>query len=437
MTARFIPFEELLAGPTRNGLTRPKAQRGVGTKMVNMGELFAHQRIESISMDRVQVSEAEATKFLLEPGDLLFARQSLVLEGAGKCSIFVGDSEPVTFESHIIRARLDPTKADPYYYYYWFQCHEGRTAVYSIVEQGAGASGIRGSDLKQLSVRWVPLHRQQEIASKLNSFDDKIAVNRRMNETLEAMARAIFKSWFVDFDPVRAKAEGRQPQGIPAHIADLFPDSFQDSPLGLIPKGWEVVPLSDHVKARKGLSYKGKFLADQGMPLHNLNSVLEGGGYKYTGIKHYSGEYKPRHVVGPGDLIVTNTEQGFEHLLIGCPAIIPKRFGDKGLYSHHLYKIEPTKSSAVSNLFVCHLLMGHRMRCLITGFSNGTTVNMLPQDALEMPEFCLPPKPLIEAFTDMVRPYHDLQETNEDQQLTLARTRDTLLPKLLSGEVTV
>ena len=84
-----------------------------------------------------------------------------------------------------------------------------------------------------------PLPEQRAIAHILGTLDDKIELNRRMNETLEAMARALFKSWFVDFDPVRAKAEGRDP-GLPRHIADLFPDSFEDSELGEIPKGWEV-----------------------------------------------------------------------------------------------------------------------------------------------------------------------------------------------------
>jgi len=96
-------FGELFAGPPRNGLTRPMSVRGAGTKMVNMGELFAHPRLRDAAMDRVPLGDPEAERFLLRPGDLLFARQSLVLEGAGKCSIFLGDDEPVTFESHVTR----------------------------------------------------------------------------------------------------------------------------------------------------------------------------------------------------------------------------------------------------------------------------------------------------------------------------------------------
>lgn len=117
MTFKTRPFGQLFAEPTRNGLMRPKAIRGSGTKMVNMGELFAHARVRNLAMDRVPLSDAEAERYALEEGDLLFARQSLVLEGAGKCSIFLGDNEPVTFESHITRVRLNKNEASPEYFF--------------------------------------------------------------------------------------------------------------------------------------------------------------------------------------------------------------------------------------------------------------------------------------------------------------------------------
>jgi type I restriction enzyme S subunit len=140
---------------------------------------------------------------------------------------------------------------------------------------------------------------------------------------LEAIARALFTSWFVDFDPVRAKAEGRD-TGLPKPLADLFPDRLEESEMGEIPAGWGVAPLSDHLEAAKGVSYKGSGLTDVGIPLHNLNSVYEGGGYKYEGIKYYDGEYAGRHLVKPGDVIVANTEQGHDRLLIGTQRSCPR-----------------------------------------------------------------------------------------------------------------
>jgi type I restriction enzyme S subunit len=178
-------FENLFSAPLRNGLTRPKAVRGQGIPMINMGEIFSHGRIGDIPMDRVQLGEKEAN-FLLEPGDLLFARQSLVFSGAGKCSIFVGASEPVTFESHLIRARLNIEAADPRFYYYFFGSPTGRFLIETIVEQVA-AAGIRGSDLKRLHVPVPPLREQQGVADLLGALDDKIELNRRIAELVEVL----------------------------------------------------------------------------------------------------------------------------------------------------------------------------------------------------------------------------------------------------------
>ena len=113
-------------------------------------------------------------------------------------------------------------------------------------------------------------------------LDDKIELNRRTNETLEAIMRALFKSWFVDFDPVRAKADGRD-SGLPQSFADLFPARLVQSELGRTPEGWPVEALADHFEPVKGVSYKGSGLGKEGVPLHNLNSIYEGGGYKYEG----------------------------------------------------------------------------------------------------------------------------------------------------------
>ncbi|MCG8606946.1 restriction endonuclease subunit S, partial [bacterium] len=169
------------------------------------------------------------------------------------------------------------------------------------------------------------INEQRAIAHILGTLDDKIELNRQMNQTLEAMARAIFKSWFVDFDPVRARADGRDTD-LPAEIAELFPDRFEESELGEIPKGWQVKVFKELITVARGLSYKGSGLREDGggIPLHNLNSVYEGGGYKHEGLKFYVGEYRDRHLVSAGDLIVTNTEQGFDRLLIGYAAIVPE-----------------------------------------------------------------------------------------------------------------
>ncbi|RMH01714.1 MAG: restriction endonuclease subunit S, partial [Planctomycetota bacterium] len=270
----------------------------------------------------------------------------------------------------------------------------------------------------------------------------KIELNRRMSETLEAMARALFKSWFVDFDPVRAKMEGRWKRGhslpgLPAHLYDLFPDRLVDSELGEIPEGWEVESLGDHFDAVKGVSYKGSGLAEDGMPLHNLNSIYEGGGYKYEGIKYYTGEYGDRHIVVPGDVVVANTEQGHDRLLIGYAAVVPAFFGDKGIASHHLYRLRPKPRSPLTAVYLCSLLNSPQMHDTVSGYANGTTVNMLPVDGVQMPAIHCPPKDIITVFDSLATYAIRRREEIAAESRTLAALRDALLPKLISGELRI
>lgn len=168
---------------------KPKRVRGDGALFVNMGELFAYDRIGDIPMDRVPLTDREREGSLLKPADLLFARQSLVAEGAGKCSIFLGSVEPVAFESHLIRARVDRESADPFFLYYYFQSPAGRAQVSTIVNQVA-AAGIRGSDLGRLRVPAPDRDEQIEIGLMLNAFDEKIEINAEISLQLERLLRA-------------------------------------------------------------------------------------------------------------------------------------------------------------------------------------------------------------------------------------------------------
>ena len=190
-----IQLKDLLKEPTRNGLTKPKAIRGNGVKMISMGEIFSHGRIADIEMDRVPVSDKELSNCQIEKGDLLFARQSLVLDGAGKCSIVTKANEATVFESHLIRARIDEKKANPYFLYYYFNSRFGKDNMRTIVEQVA-AAGIRGSDLINL---WVPspsIEVQNRIADILITIDKKIELNYQINDNLEEQSKVIFDKLF-------------------------------------------------------------------------------------------------------------------------------------------------------------------------------------------------------------------------------------------------
>lgn len=310
---------------------------------------------------------------------------------------------------------------------------------FSRYNSGSAQPSLNRNFIYSIPIAYPDPTEQQAIACILGALDDKIELNRRRNRTLEAMARAIFQSWFVDFDPVRAKTEGRKPAGLSKELAALFPDSFEESDLGKIPKGWKTTSLVDEITASKGLSYKGDYLAEpgEGLPMHNLNSVYEGGGYKHEGLKWYTGEYRPAHLLAPGDVIVTNTEQGFDYLLIGYSAIVPKRYGDKGLFSHHIYRIRVKDTSYLPTWFTYLLLRTPGFHELVAGHSNGTTVNMLPLDGLQKPRFVRPPEPLVQRFGKLFTHIQEQLEAIYDENITLAALRDALLPKLISGELRV
>ena len=212
------------------------------------------------------------------------------------------DVLPARVNQHVAIIRADSVNLDPGYLRYYLTSPEMQAMLLSWAGSGGTRNALTKGMIESLEIPLPPLPEQRAIAHILGTLDDKIELNRRMNQTLEEMARAIFQDWFVDFGPVRAKLAGREPY-LPLDLWSLFPDRLVDSELGEIPEGWEVKPLSDCVDVARGLSYKGSGLGSTGMLMHNLNSVYEGGGYKEGGIKYYSGDYRERHVSQPGDVL--------------------------------------------------------------------------------------------------------------------------------------
>lgn len=192
MPDRLVPFGSLLGYPLRSGVTVAKDARGQGIRMVNMRELFRYPRLGDVEMERVTIDTTNEARFLLRPGDLLFARRSLTAEGAGRCALVVDQKQDTTWESSIIRARLDPGRAVPEYFYYFFASRPGRRSVEAITEQVA-AAGIRISDLAALLVPLPPLPRQRAVAEVLGALDEKIAVNDRIAATALDLAAARYQ----------------------------------------------------------------------------------------------------------------------------------------------------------------------------------------------------------------------------------------------------
>ena len=397
-----------------------------------MPQNLGDNRVIADGIARIGDSDASRLRrYLVRKGDIVYSRRGDVEKRA-----LIGPREDGWLcGTGCLRVRLGRNGADPRYASYYL----GHPAVRDWIVRhahGAAMPNLNTAILSACPFVIPPLSEQRAIAHILGTLDEKIELNRRMNATLEAMARALFRSWFVDFDPVRAKIEGRD-TGLPTDIADLFPDRLVDSELGDAPEGWNVDSLAEHFDPVKGVSYKGSGLGGAGMPLHNLNSVHEGGGYKYEGIKFYAGDYAERHVVRPGDVIVANTEQGHDRLLIAYAAIVPRCFGDQGIFSHHVYRLRPRRGGNLSPLFLHQLLNSRWMHDIVSRYANGTTVNMLPMDAVQKPMVLVPPKALLETFDALALDLEHRREQTVRESRSLGVVRDALLPKLVSGEVRV
>ncbi|HTN99126.1 MAG TPA: restriction endonuclease subunit S [Microthrixaceae bacterium] len=186
-------FGTMYAEPSRNGLMAPSRVRGTGVKLVNMREIFAFEFIGDQDMELAPIPEKNRESWILRGGDLLFARQSLVRSGAGKCVLVQGSESERTFESHIIRVRLDEKVADPEFFYYYFLSHLGRENMDSIIEQVA-AAGIRSSDLAKLRVPVPPVDEQRRVAATLGRLDALIEVNEGLAKDLRTTAAEVFNS---------------------------------------------------------------------------------------------------------------------------------------------------------------------------------------------------------------------------------------------------
>ena len=280
-----------------------------------------------------------------------------------------------------------------------------------------------------------PISEQREIASILGALDDKIELNRRMAATLEEMARALYRSWFVDFDPVKAKVEGLAPAFMDEATAALFPDRFGEDGL---PEGWSLRSLGEFFKFQRGLSYKGKFLTEVGAPMINLGCFKGGGGFDSAKIKNYSGETKERNWVQPGDLVFANTDMTQNRLILGSPHVVEGDSNEAFLYSHHVFAARPTTTeSRLWTRFIFFQLLQPEFRERAEGFATGTTVLFLPADAAEALSFAAPDLRLVQAFNDKMASWLERSKDLRSENRTLADLRDTLLPKLMSGELRV
>ncbi len=378
------------------------------------------ERIQCLKLNKDKLPDRARRK--IEPGDIVF---STVRPNQRHFGLLrdVPENFLASTGFAVFRAREDIADTG---FIYWFLVQERIiNQLHTIAEHSTSAyPSIRPSDIKNLNIDLPPLPEQRAIAGILSALDDKIALNRRMNETLEAMARAIFKDWFVDFGPVRAKREGRDPY-LPPEIWKLFPDALDDEEK---PVGWTFSEIGKEVQVVGG-----------GTPSTKEPSYWNGGERHWATPKDLSRLKSP--VLLDTDRKITDA--GVSKISSGLLPVGTVLLSSRSPIGYLAIAEVPTAvkqgfiamicQRRLSNIFV--LFWCHKNLDYIKGISSGSTFAEISKKVFRPIPVIVPTEPSLAAFECTIRLLYDRIVANEKESESLAQTRDLLLPKLISGEI--
>lgn len=363
----------------------------------------------------------------LREGDILFSMAGVYI---GKTAVVPKSILPANTNQAVGIVRLNSNEAYPPFIDYFLRNPSYNLFLNNLISQSAQPN-LNLAEIGNLPIRLPPLPEQKRIAHILGTLDDKIELNRRMNATLESMARALFKSWFVDFDPVRAKANGSKPEGMDTDTAALFPSTFQDSPLGPIPKGWTSSTIGDIAEVIDCLHAKKPERTDTGHPYLQLNNIRDDGLLDLSDMFLVSEEayrkWISRMEAKAGDCVITNVGR------VGAVAQIPDRV--TAALGRNMTGLR-CRSGFTYQTFLIECLLSQAMRDeIVRKMDSGTILDALNVKSIPKLGFTKPTAEIAKRFEEVARPLRNRMEENLRESHTLAAVRDTLLPKLLSGKL--
>lgn len=350
------------------------------------------------------------------PGDLVFPHRGSI----GEVGIAPADGNRYILSSSLMRLRCDLSTTDPLYLYYFFKSRDGRYQLLKNASQvGTPGIGQPLASLKGVALELPPITQQRAVSSVLSALDDKIELNRRMNETLEAMARALFKDWFIDFGPVRAKMEGRQPPGLSSEIAALFPDKLSSDD---VPNGWQILPLDQIADFLNGLALQ-KYPADgnDDLPVIKIAQMRTG---ITEGSAYASGSIPSRYVVSDGDVLFSWSGSLTQMVWTG----------GRGALNQHLFKVTSQKYPKwMHYLWVDHHLPSFQA----IAASKATTMGHIQRHHLTEALATVPDDTIIRAADSLLSPLMQRIVALDIESRSLSSLRDLLLPQLLSGSLRI
>ena len=375
---------------------------------------FIHADIDFMT---ATATEREIARCSLAAGDVVITKDSEKYDDIGVPALVREDVPNLVCGYHLAILRTRQSLVDSTYLFYALSSVDAQRQFHSFAN-GVTRFGLRKADIGLVEVPLPPLPEQRAIAHVLGTLDDKIELNRRMNETLEEMARALFKSWFVDFEPVRAKMDGHWRRGeslpgLPAEHYDLFPERLVPSELGEIPEGWVVKPLGDVIEIHD----------KKRVPLNSRERAKRRGQFRYygaAGVVDYVDDFlfDGVYVLAGEDGSVIDSD--------GRP-VVQYVWGQFWVNNHaHVLRVKSGFSN--EHLF---LLLGELS---ITPYVTGAVQPKLSQKNLKSIPIVLPGEAALTAFANQIEPLFDSVRDYSDESEPLAALRDELLPRVVSGE---
>lgn len=366
-------------------------------------------------------SDENVKKYQLAVGDIVVARTG---NSTGENAQVTTVPPPAVFASYLIRFRPDCSRVNPFFVGYQLRSERFRQHVLSV----RGGSAQPGANAKQLGafpVQLIARELQDSTVEILRAIDDSITLLRETNATLEAIAQALFKSWFVDFDPVRAKQEGRAPEGMDEATAALFPDGFDESELGLVPRGWRVGQLGDLARLHKGTV----------TPLKQPETV-----YEHYSLPAFDSGQMPAFEAGR-EIKSNKTDVPVDAVLLSklnphIPRVwLPAEAGANSVCSTEFLVFTPTNSASREFVFcLFSTAQFQQSLCqLVTGTSNSH--QRVKPDGVTATSMVIPAPATLIAFGKIAKSIFDRIGQNRITAQTLANLRDTLLPRLISGQL--
>ncbi|CAC5926400.1 type I restriction-modification system specificity protein [Staphylococcus aureus] len=294
-------------------------------------------------------------------------------------------------------------------------------------ESGTTVTGIRRKELEKVIIKVPSMYIQNYIGQIFYNINYKINNNNKIIGNLEELSQTLFKRWFVDFEFPDENGNPYKSSG----------GEMIDSELGNIPRDWEVNELGNYVDIIKGLSYKGAFLDKQhersdSFPLLSISNFNFISGFKSNKTKYYFGDYKERHLVNPGDILIAATDLTQDRKILGAPAIVPN-LNKTMIFSLDVFKITET---TIPKYVLYFLLQSAKYREFVEGSATGTTVIRIAKNVILKVPIVID-KDISIYFDKLIKPYMEKIEHLSQENQKLTQLRDTLLPKLMSGEVEI